>query len=146
KDRNGKVVPNTYLMSMDYSGINYDYNDNVYLITNLKPVSPPAAPTGLVASASGAGISLNWNDSTDANLAGYNVYRSSSANGTFTKLNTMGLLTSSDYFDSSATPGATSFYHVTAVDKSNNESDPSSASALRPSNDTTAPLAPKNLA
>jgi hypothetical protein len=37
KDRTGAVVPNTYLMAMDYSGINYDYNDNVYLVSNVKP-------------------------------------------------------------------------------------------------------------
>jgi hypothetical protein len=39
KDRTGAVVPNTYLMSMDYAGINYDYNDNVYLISNLQPAA-----------------------------------------------------------------------------------------------------------
>ena len=39
KDRSGNVVPNTYLMGMDYSGpsINYDYNDNLYLVSNVKP-------------------------------------------------------------------------------------------------------------
>ena len=31
--------PRTYLMSMDYAGINYDYNDNTYLISNVRPVS-----------------------------------------------------------------------------------------------------------
>lgn len=31
------VIPNAYIMAMDYAGINYDYNDNVYLITNIKP-------------------------------------------------------------------------------------------------------------
>ena len=30
-------MPNTYLMAMDYAGINYDYNDNVYLVSNIKP-------------------------------------------------------------------------------------------------------------
>jgi hypothetical protein len=41
RDRSGAVVPNQYLMSMDYSGINYDYQDNVFLITNMRP-APPA--------------------------------------------------------------------------------------------------------
>lgn len=39
KDRQGQAIPNTWLMVMDYSGINYDYNDNVYLISNIKPES-----------------------------------------------------------------------------------------------------------
>ena len=31
---------------MDYSGINYDYNDNVYLVSNMKPetATDPSAP------------------------------------------------------------------------------------------------------
>jgi|GEM_PF-6421543 len=37
KDRDGKVIPNTYFMTMDYVGINYDYNDSVYLVSNVKP-------------------------------------------------------------------------------------------------------------
>lgn len=41
KDRQGAVIPNTWLMTMDYSGINYDYQDNVYLVTNIKPETSP---------------------------------------------------------------------------------------------------------
>ena len=37
KDRTGAVVPNTYLLGMDYAGINYDFNDNLYLISNIEP-------------------------------------------------------------------------------------------------------------
>src|SRR5207248_1117069 len=59
RDRNGNIIPNTWLMSMDYAGINYDYNDNVFLISNMRP-APPAAPTNLVATGSGAGIALTW--------------------------------------------------------------------------------------
>jgi hypothetical protein len=39
KDRSGALIPDTWIMAMDYSGINYDYNDNVYLITNMKPAA-----------------------------------------------------------------------------------------------------------
>ncbi|MDX6414364.1 MAG: large repetitive protein, partial [Gaiellaceae bacterium] len=39
KDRAGALVPDAWIMAMDYSGINYDYNDNVYLITNMKPAA-----------------------------------------------------------------------------------------------------------
>ena len=47
RDENGNVIPNTYLMAMDYTGIsysNYDYQDNIYIVKNVKPVSPPAPP------------------------------------------------------------------------------------------------------
>ena len=45
RDRSGAIVPNTWLVGMDYSGINYDYNDNLYLVTNMKPetAADPAA-------------------------------------------------------------------------------------------------------
>jgi hypothetical protein len=37
KNADNAVVADTYVMTMDYAGINYDYNDNVYIITNIKP-------------------------------------------------------------------------------------------------------------
>jgi N-acetylneuraminic acid mutarotase len=37
RDLNGAVIPNTYIMVMDYSGINYDFNDNMYLVNNIIP-------------------------------------------------------------------------------------------------------------
>ena len=39
-DRNGNLVPNAYIMGMDYLGteaVNYDYNDNLYYLSNVKP-------------------------------------------------------------------------------------------------------------
>lgn len=40
KTPSGEIVPDTYLLVMDYSGINYDFQDNVYLVTNIKPANP----------------------------------------------------------------------------------------------------------
>ena len=49
------------------------------------------------------GIVLDWDDNTiDSDLAGYNVYRSDSANGVFVKLNTDGPVATSDYTDPDA--------------------------------------------
>jgi hypothetical protein len=56
------VVPNTFLMSMDYSGINYDYQDNVYLISNMKP-----APEGQVLYRLDVGGTANYTD-TNGNV------------------------------------------------------------------------------
>ena len=38
-DASGSLVPNAYYLVMDYSGINYDYQDNGYLVTNIKPAA-----------------------------------------------------------------------------------------------------------
>ena len=37
RDLDGNLIPSTFLMVMDYSGINYDFNDNVYVVTNITP-------------------------------------------------------------------------------------------------------------
>jgi malectin (di-glucose binding ER protein) len=37
RDRSGARMAGSWIVSMDYSGVNYDYNDNVYLISNMKP-------------------------------------------------------------------------------------------------------------
>ena len=42
RDTEGELIDDTYLMVMDYSGINYDYNDNVYLVSNVTPESQEA--------------------------------------------------------------------------------------------------------
>src|SRR5439155_12170385 len=36
-DPAGVLIANAYYMVMDYSGINYDYQDNGYVVTNIKP-------------------------------------------------------------------------------------------------------------
>ncbi len=53
RDENGAIIPNTWIAASD-TGINpqknFDYNDNVYLLTNAKPESPALDPAvgGLV--------------------------------------------------------------------------------------------------
>jgi len=104
--------------------------------------TPPAAPGGLTAAGSATGISLAWNANTEADLAGYNVYRSASADGPFARLNT-GLLPVTSYTDDAAPAGSVSYYRVTAIDTGGNESDPATANAARP--DTAAPAPPAGL-
>ncbi|GGL95159.1 hypothetical protein GCM10011594_13590 [Nakamurella endophytica] len=84
----------------------------------------PAAPTGLTATAGTAGVALDWADNTESDLMGYDVYRSTSATGTFTKL-TSTPVTGSAYTDASAPAATTLYYRVTASDSSENASAPS---------------------
>ena len=88
------------------------------------------APKNLLAVASAtSGITLAWSANTESNLSGYNVYRSTSASGPFTKLNTV-LLTSPAYLDTTASAGLVAFYQVTAVNSSSKESTPATISAV----------------
>ncbi|MEO6434352.1 MAG: hypothetical protein ABIP55_01135, partial [Tepidisphaeraceae bacterium] len=107
--------------------------------SNPVDTTPPAAPAGLGTSASESGIVLSWNANSEGDLAGYNVYRSTSANGTFTKLNG-GLLSGTSFNDTTAPAGEQSFYRVTAVDLNANESTFAAASATRPNPTVTGPI------
>jgi hypothetical protein len=64
---------------------------------------------------------LNWVASTSSNVAGYNVYRSTTSGGTYSKLNAS-LVTGTTFTDGTCQPGLTYYYVATSVDVSGNES------------------------
>jgi len=87
-------------------------------------VFPPAVPSGLQAAYSGEGqkpfIDLIWAPVTNADLAGYNVYRSE-ADGVAVKVN-LELIKSPSYRDNAVVSGKTYTYSVSSVDARGNES------------------------
>jgi len=97
---------------------------------------PPAAPTGLVATPGDSQVSLDWNDNTEPDLAGYNVYRSTTQGSGYTQINASLVLTS-DYVDSTVVNGTTYYYVVTAVDQAPNESGISNEVSATPSSQQT---------
>ncbi|MFT4925994.1 MAG: endonuclease I/PKD repeat protein [Phenylobacterium sp.] len=87
----------------------------------------PAAPSGLSATG-GTSVSLNWSANSESDLAGYNVYRSTSSGGTASKINSS-TVTATAYNDSSVSASTTYYYTVKAVDTSANESTASNESS-----------------
>jgi fibronectin type 3 domain-containing protein len=87
-------------------------------------IYPPGVPTGLQAVISGPGqapfVDLLWAPDTDADLAGYNIYRREEGTQP-AKLNE-GLVKTPAYRDSNVTPGQTYWYSISAVDLRGNES------------------------
>lgn len=87
-------------------------------------VYPPAVPTGLQAVFSGPGqapfIDLVWAPNTDADLAGYNVYRSEPG-GQAVKINTE-LVKTPAFRDANVSAGKAYLYAISAVDARGNES------------------------
>ncbi len=82
----------------------------------------PNAPNNLSGSAPSIGtIALDWFNNTEADLAGYNVYRSTTSGANFSRLNSS-LVASSSYTDTNITNNTTYYYRTTAVDNSGNES------------------------
>jgi hypothetical protein len=91
---------------------------------------PPAAPQGLAvvfvpATPQGpAHLDLSWAISPEADVAGYNIYRSGETGGLGNRLN-RDLLLTPVFRDMPEVSGRTYFYRVTAVDRAGNESAPS---------------------
>ncbi len=97
-----------------------------------KHYGPPAAPAS-VSSATCSTSTVSWpastgsengnlfNPASESDVVGYYVYRSTTAGGPYTKLNSMPV-TATSYADSTVTPGTTYYYTVTALDCALNES------------------------
>ncbi|HEU4637037.1 MAG TPA: fibronectin type III domain-containing protein [Edaphobacter sp.] len=88
----------------------------------------PSVPTGLASIRSVQNgrpvIDLSWQANTEVDLAGYNVYRRSGAEGSFTRINSKPVVGPA-YSDTAITPGTSYTYRITAVDNDGNESRPS---------------------
>jgi hypothetical protein len=67
-------------------------------------------------------VNLSWDAST-SQVAGYNVYRSSTLRGTYSKMNPT-LDAATDFTDDTVASGATYYYDVTSVTSSGVESSP----------------------
>jgi fibronectin type 3 domain-containing protein len=64
-------------------------------------------------------VGLSWNASSD--VVGYNVYRSTSSNGAFAKINSS-LDANTTYTDSTVAAGQTYYYEATSVNSAGQES------------------------
>jgi fibronectin type 3 domain-containing protein len=88
-------------------------------------LSVPPAPTGLVATAGNAQVSLSWNASSGANS--YNVKRSTTSGGPYTTIATG--VTSTSFTNTGLTNGTTFFFVVSAVNSAGESGNSNQASA-----------------
>jgi hypothetical protein len=106
------------------SQVQVEGEDSVPVRIVAHDIFPPSVPAGLQAVYSGEGqrpfIDLIWAPVPNADLAGYNVYRSE-AGAAAIKLNS-DLIKSPSYRDTAVSPGKTYTYSVSAVDVRGNES------------------------
>ena len=128
-----------------YNGMGNSPYSNIASATTTD--SAPAAPSSLIASPSTDKIMLDWSSNTEADLEGYDVFRSPTSGGTYIQLNGT-RVASSSYSDSSVAEDTVYYYVVNAVDENGNKSGYSNeASAMiKSSADTTPPGTPNDLA
>ena len=102
-------------------------------VSNKTPVNAadkfaPAAPSGLTGIATGNAIELSWQRSPEPDLQGYIVYRSTNG-GSFERQG--GVINLPAYTDTHVQHGATYRYELSAIDRSNNESDKTAPLGIR---------------
>jgi hypothetical protein len=98
------------------------------LATGQVDLEPPAAPSGLTASAGPGRVALAWNGVDGA--AGYDVYRSPVTGGGYVKANSA-TVTGTSFTDTGLRNGQTEYYVVRALDSAGNASkDSNEASAV----------------
>jgi hypothetical protein len=92
---------------------------------DVRNLFPPEPPQGLAAVAaapgSGPAIDLNWQPNTEADLAGYIVYRRE-GDAAWQRVSSDKLLTAPAFHDATALPGHSYRYAVSAVDQDGHES------------------------
>ena len=86
--------------------------------------TPPAAPSGLTATAGTGQVSLSWTATQGA--TSYDIKRSTTSGGPYAQI---GTATTNSYVDSGLTNGTTYYYVVTASNRSGQSGDSNQASA-----------------
>jgi hypothetical protein len=103
-----------------------DINSGVCGSTLVQQIISAALGEGCSATVSHS-VSLTWTASVSPNVAGYNVYRSTTSGGPYSQLNSS-LVTVTSFTDGSVVSGQTYYYVATAVDANNDQSQYSSQS------------------
>jgi len=92
--------------------------------TPTAPITPPAVPTGLQATAGNAQVNLTWNASAGA--TNYHLKRSTTAGSGYTQI---GAPATANFADSGLANGTTYYYVVTAVNTAGESGNSNQASA-----------------
>ena|GEM_PF-5883335 len=103
------------------AGGGVDFNDYAVASSNWLSGVRPAAPARVAAAPGDAIISLDWADNSEADLAGYNVYRSLNPGRDYHRV-TRSPVTDSEYVDAGVTNCVAYHYVVTAIDEFGYES------------------------
>lgn len=128
-DSQGKLIPNTYIMLQDYNRdyTNYDFNDNIYLIENIKPVSDVKSVLTVFTEETSRGARISFTSpASGPRIEGFRIYRSTSARGVYTLLTDTPLARRpvTTFIDETSSPSDTFFYRIVAVGVGGVESQP----------------------
>ena len=107
----------------DFYSFNYSTGVMTFrvAVTVLPEVAPPDPPQRLRGRSVGTAVILLWTRNRERDIAGYNIYRSSTSGSGYQKINSS-LNKWSLYVDRNVKPGETYYYVITAVNTEGGES------------------------
>lgn len=117
----GKVYHYFVRASLTEPPLFMESEDSDVVEVQAEDIFAPAAPSGLISIAAESTISLTWDSNTEADLAGYRVWRRMEGESDF-KLLTLQLIRANAFSDATAEKNKRYDYAVTALDKAGNES------------------------
>ena len=119
---NSSVDPSTvYNDTTVQAGLTYYYVSTAVNYTGEESIYSNQATANVPGNGVPPSVSLSWNASTSPNLTGYNIYRSTTSGGPYSKLNSSAV-PSTAYNDAAVQSGLTYYYVSTAVNTSGEES------------------------
>jgi hypothetical protein len=131
--RDSTVTPGTPYF---YHVAAFDIDGNQSILSNqatgasIVDDTPPAPPTGFAVFAGNGFLYLQWDASSEEDLAGYRLYRNTSSPPTdlYQTLNEE----AAGFFDDTVTNGTRYYYVLTTIDTSGNESEPTAIRSAIP--------------
>ena len=109
RDPAGNLVPDSWLVVVDFIGFNFDYNDNTYLVRGMRPAGQTDAPVGVSAFRDDNGeVVVDFGAVPD--VEGYTVFRSVGGRDDFQKAH-RGVITR-DFFTDASPPDEDVYYRV----------------------------------
>jgi len=95
------------------------------------PINNPSQPTGLIATASGTQVALNWDQTTEKSVTGYEIEQSTDGGNTWTVVTSNTGSSSSGYLIDNLTRGTTYNYRIKALAFGGGKSDYSDATSVK---------------
>ncbi len=95
------------------------------------PINNPTAPTGLIATASGTQVALNWDQTIQPSVTGYEIEQSTDGGSTWKVVTANSGSSSSGYLIDGLTPGSTYTFRIKALAFGGGVSDYSDAAVVK---------------
>ena len=95
------------------------------------PINNPSAPTGLIATASGTQVALNWDQTTEKAVTGYDIEQSTDGGNTWSNVTSNTGSSSSGYLIDNLTRGTTYSFRIKALAFGGGKSDYSDIATVK---------------